>query len=238
MYMSKNTQVPEIDPHAIRVLFVPHKSDATEKQLKRIYGSVKGSQYDTVVFLETRLMDTSKKIPMPSFGEFDVDGVVYPVNDALRNEFCDEDDDFFIADVVLEDELEIRRHLPYLGEVLTDFKVVSVPVCDDDPAIVREIDYVLSELMNGRNMLLVVACGATESDAGSEELLDLVFNSDISTVMNKVNSGECRVHGAPSFIAGIMIARSWELEITFESVQSSGESLIAGVAHMLVKTSV
>ena len=42
---------------------------------------------------------------------------------------------FSLMTVPFGQDMEIYRHLPYLIETLNSFKIVSVPICDDDPAI-------------------------------------------------------------------------------------------------------
>ena len=220
----------EIDPLAVKILFVPDQATGSDEQIQQIYKSIDGVTFDTVVFVESRIMDITKKIPMPSVAEFDTGADSFIVNDALRNEFCDEDDDFFIDDSAHGKDMQIYRHLPLLKSAIGDFKVVSVPICDDDPAIVRELDYVLSEIMGGRNILLVVACSMPSNHANVQQLYDLVNSGDISNLMNRVNSGECDMSGSAAFMGGILIAKSWELSVKFLSANSDNDSAIAGCA--------
>lgn len=219
-----------ISAESVQILFVPDKYHSDETQLESVYSVIKGQHYDTVIFIESRLMDIPKKIPMPSLSEFVTEAGLVQVNDAIRNEFCDEDDDFFIDDSAYGKDMEIYRHLPYLIRSIGEFKVVSVPICDDDPAIVRELDYVLSELLSGRNVLIVVASSMPGGDSHIEELLDMIHHGDISGMMNRVNSGDCNMTGSAAFMGGILIAKSWELSVRFLRSNSTSESGVAGFA--------
>ncbi|MCC5925337.1 MAG: AmmeMemoRadiSam system protein B [Bacteroidetes bacterium] len=222
--------VNEIIPETVQILFVPDKHHNSSEQIQKIYQAVEGQSFETVIFIESRLMDIPKKIPMPSLAEFETEAGVVQVNDAIRNEFCDEDDDFFIDDAAYGNDMEIYRHLPFLMKALGEFKVVSVPICDDDPAIVREVDYVLSELLSGRNVLLVIAASMPGSDSHIQELSEMIATGDISGMMNRVNSGECNMSGSAAFMAGILIAKSWELSVRFLKSTSTDESGVAGFA--------
>lgn len=224
-----HTDVTKTDAGLVKILFVPDQSCGTPEQIRAIYNTLRGASFETVVFVETRLMDVPKKIPMPTLSEFITSKGIVLVDDALRNEFCDEDDDFFIDDAAFGSDMEVYRHLPYLQDVLSDFKVLSVPLCDDEPAIVRELNYVLSELMGGRNQLIVVACSLPAGESGNEELLQCVANRDISNIMNRINSGESPVSGSASFMGGLLIAYSWNLNLVFLPAQSPGESSLAGL---------
>lgn len=219
-----------IVPENIRLLFVPDKQTANDSQLKQVYSKIEGQEYESVIFIESRLMDIPKKIPMPSLAEFVTPYGTVPVNDVLRNEFCDEDDDFFIDDSAFGQDMEIFRHLPYLIEALKPFKILSVPICDDDPAIVRELDYVLSELLNGRNVLIVVAASMPGDNMVIDELIDMIIQQDVSGMMNRINSGECEMSGSAAFMGGILIAHSWELTVHFLRSSTAEESAVAGFA--------
>jgi AmmeMemoRadiSam system protein B len=224
------TDITQIAPDSVKILFVPDKEYGNSVQLSKLYDIIKGQSYDTVIFIESRLMDIPKKIPMPSLAEFITDSRVIQVNDSIRNEFCDEDDDFFIDDSAYGKDMEIYRHLPHLIQALDDFKIVSVPICDDDPAIVRELDYVLSELLNGRNVLLVVAASMPGGNGQIQELADMIFQGDISGMMNRINSGECSMSGSAAFMGGILVAKSWELSVRFLKTDSENENGVAGFA--------
>lgn len=216
----------------IKIMFVPDAEVTSAKQLNRIYGNLLGSEYETVVFVEKRIVETNKKIPMPTCSYFDTEYGAVAVNDALRNEFCDEDDDFFIDDVAFGQDMQIYRHLPYLMAALGDFSVVSVPVCDDDPAIVREVNYVLSEIMGGRNFLLVVACSLLSDKDSSAKLRKLVIKNDISNIMNLLNSGALPVSGSSAFLVGILTADYWGLKATFLDFNAETESSLTGFAYL------
>lgn len=224
------SDISTINPESIRILFVPDIQTINDAQIKQVYSRIEGQDYDTVVFIESRLMDIPKKIPMPSLSEFVTAAGIVPVNDLLRNEFCDEDDDFFIDDSAFGQDMEVFRHLPYLIETLNSFKIVSVPICDDDPAIVRELDYVLSELLNGRNILIVIAASMPGDNAVIEELIEMITQRDVSGMMNRINSGECGMSGSAAFMGGILIAQSWELAVHFLHTTTSVDSAVAGFA--------
>ena len=78
-----------IKPESVRLLFVPDEHTRNDSQIKQIYSRIAGQQYDTVVFIESRLMDIpKKKYRCLSVAEFVTPAGTVSVNDALRNEFC------------------------------------------------------------------------------------------------------------------------------------------------------
>lgn len=219
--------------HLARVVFVPDKSTGTNKQLIDLYSHLRGTDYDTVVFLETAIKPTDKKIPMPAVSVFRTSFGEVMVNDMMRNEFCDEDDDFFIDDHAFSLDMEIHRHLPYLQAVLDDFKVVSVQICDEDPSIVREVTYVLSEIMGGRNALLVVACSLPGDHYSINDIKALVTKKDQSNLMNHLNSGDYSVNGSAAFQVGVYVANNWDLDIVFDDTTNPDESALTGYGYLV-----
>ena len=220
---SLKTELP-----SVKIMFVPDNLSGDDEQMSDLYAQINGTNYDTVVFLETNIKATDKKIPMVTFSSFDSIFGEIVVNDSMRNEFCDEDDDFFIDDHAASATMEIYKHLPYLKAALSDFKVVSIQVCDDDPAIVREVAYVLSEIMGGRNALLMVACSLPGDHYSINDIKRLLNSGDQSNIMNLLNSGDYKVSGSAAFQSGVFVGYNWGLEFMFMDVHDAKKSAIAG----------
>lgn len=224
--------IPKDEYPLIKILFVPDHTTKDHTQLLEVYSKITDSSYDTVVFLETTIKVTDKKIPMVTWSEFKSEFGEVPVNDVLRNEFCDEDDDFFIDDHAAGPNMEIYKHLPYLQAALGDFKVVSVQICDEDPAIVREVAYVLSEIMGGRSALLIVSCGLPGDLYSINDIKQLLEANDQSNIMNQLNSGNYPVSGSAAFQSGVFVGFNWDLKFEFLNVTSPEKSALAGFAFV------
>lgn len=218
-----------------KVMFVPDISTGNDEQLLDLYSHLRGAVYETVVFLETHIKQTDKKIPMSTLSSFDSGFGPVQVNDILRNEFCDEDDDFFIDNHAYNDKMELFRHLPYLQAALDDFNVVSVQICDEDPSIVREVTYVLSEIMEGRNVLLVVACSLPGNHYSTDDIMKMVFQKDQSSLMNHLNSGDTVVSGSAAFQSGVFVANNWDLNIVFDATTDPQRSALTGYGYLLME---
>lgn len=218
---------------AISILFVPtHITSENQSQVKSLYMLLKGATYDTIVFAERRDDEPVKKLPMPSVSEFMTSKGSVPVNDALRNDFCDEDDDFYIDDAAFAPDMAIYEHLPLIQDVLSDFSVVSVPICDSDPAIVREFSYVMSEIMGGRNALLVIASELLIAEqAHWARIGEYIESKSISNVFNLVNGGGFEMNGSEVFVGGLLVTEAWGLDIDFRPGTRPGESLNCGIAY-------
>jgi AmmeMemoRadiSam system protein B len=80
------------------------------------------------------------------------------VNDYLRNEFCDEDDDFFIYDEAFSEDMSLFQHLMMLQCVSDDFEAVSIKIADENHSIIKELAHVLEEVLAARSSLLIFCC--------------------------------------------------------------------------------
>ncbi|MBO6586328.1 MAG: AmmeMemoRadiSam system protein B [Gracilimonas sp.] len=213
----KNAKHLNTNAEHVRMLFVPNNIDAHNfGELCTIYKTVVNQTFDTVVVIESYTGHLQKKLAMPSNKVFETRFGEVPVNDFLRNEFCDEEDDFFIADEGYSKEMSLYTQLPILQSCFSDFEVVSLQIGDYDPAIIRELAYTLDELLLNRNALIVYCCDVPASSPEElEKLRSLVVNNKESGLMHYLNSNEKTVKGARAFMSGILVARSWGYDVEF-----------------------
>jgi len=201
----------------IRVLFAPERIDDDNfERVCNIYSRLDMSNYDTVVVIESHNETLDKKLPMCSNSYFETPLGKVPVNDYMRNEFCDEDDDFFIYDAAFDKDVSLFQQLMFLQTLSDDFSALSVQIADEDPAIVKELAYVLEEVLAPRNALLVFCCElANERKKEFERICKLIEKNNISGLMNYLNSGESHIQGKTAFIAGVIVAQKWGLKLNF-----------------------
>jgi AmmeMemoRadiSam system protein B len=201
----------------VRMLFVPNNLDEGNiGEVCTAYKTVINQEFDTVVVIESYTGHLQKKLAMPSNTTFETRFGEIPVNDYLRNEFCDEEDDFFIADEGYSKEMSLYTQLPFLQACFSDFEVVSLQIGDYDPAIVRELAFTLDELLLQKNALIVFCCDVpTSSPEELEKLRSLVLENKESGLMHYLNSNEKTLSGARAFMSGIMVARSWGYSVEF-----------------------
>lgn len=206
----------EVNEH-IRLLFAPQIiNDDNFDRACDIYSRLDMANYDTVVVVESYDKKLDKKLPMASNSFFETSLGKVPVDDYMRNEFCDEDDDFFIHDEGFDKNISLFQQLMFLQTLSDDFKALSVQIADPDPAIVKEIGYVLEEVLASRRALLIFGCELdNERKKEFEKVAEMVENKNESGLMNYLNSGESYIKGTTSFIAGVIVANKWELDLHF-----------------------
>src|SRR5690554_1413317 len=201
----------------IRILFVPNKIDQNNfDELSSAYKTVYGKNYDTVVVIESFTGNLEKKLAMPSHKVFETRFGEVEVNDHLRNEFCDEEDDFYITDEGFNKDMSLFTQIPILQAYLNNFNVLSLQIGDYDPAIIRELAHAMDELLLNRNALMIFCCDVPASNpAELEKVRTMVVENRESELQNYLNSSEKMVKGARAFMSGILVAKAWELEIEF-----------------------
>lgn len=198
-----------------------------------IYSRIALANYETVVVIESYGQTLDKKLPMASNRYFETPLGSVPANDFMRNEFCDEDDDFYIHDEAFNKEISLFQQLMFLQTLRDDFSVVSVQIADDNPAIIKELAYVLEEVLASRSALLVFCCELdNEFKEEFQKVKELVYNKNQSGLLYYLNSGNSKIKGATAFTAGVIVAHKWELDLTFiESEQDlHGGSLLTAYA--------
>lgn len=208
---------PGTTKDSVRMLFVPNKIDESNfGELCTAYKTLRAQQFDTIVVVESYNGHLQKKLAMPSNKVFETRFGEVEVNDFLRNEFCDEEDDFFIADEGFSNEMSLFTQLPILQACFTDFEVLSLQIGDYDPAIVRELAFTLDELLLNRNALLVFCCDVPANNPQElENLRNLVVNNNETGLLHYLNSSDKQVKGARAFMTGVLVAREWELDVEF-----------------------
>ncbi|MEX0721496.1 MAG: AmmeMemoRadiSam system protein B [Balneolaceae bacterium] len=218
---------------AVRMLFVPNRIDESNfGELSIAYKSVYDQDFDTIVVIESYTGNLPKKLTMPSNLVFETRLGEVKVNDFLRNEFCDEEDDFFIADEGFSKDMSLFTQLPILQACFDDFEVLSLQIGDYDPAIVRELAFTMDELLLNRNVLMVFCCDVPANNPEElEKLRSLVVNDNESGLLHYLNSSEKKVKGARAFMTGVLVAREWNMDIKFLDY-IKGASNICGYAKI------
>jgi AmmeMemoRadiSam system protein B len=219
----------------VRILFSPKK--ITEQNIEDVFDSysrINRDDYDTVVIVESHPGSAEKKLPMPSFKTVSTPLGDVAANDKLRNDFCDEDDDFFIDDEAFDGDASLYDQLMVLQCTLRDFTVLSIQITDENSFIVKELAYALEEILASRNALLVFCCEMNaENSRELESILSMYQADNMVAMMNYLNSGESTIDGVGTFLAGLIVARKWGLKLNFntESVQGN-RNLLSGYAEM------
>lgn len=216
-----------------RILFSPQK--ITESNIEaacRAYSQIGPQDFSTVVVVESCPGETEKKLVMPSFKTVETHLGEIAANDPLRNDFADEDDDFFINDNAFDNQASLYHQLVMLQCVLDDFTVSHIQITDENSIIVKELALALEEILASKNALLVCCCNLETADKSEiESVVDMLNSGYRSELKNYLNSNESNIRGIGSFITGLLVTEGWGLKIKFEYMDDSN-SIQAGRAVM------
>lgn len=220
----------------IKILFSPRTiNDENFEEVCVVYSNLCEYDYDTVVIVESHPGSADKKLPMPSFNSVQTPLGEVMINDKLRNDFADEDDDFFINDDAFDEDVSLYSQLMMLQSSLDDFDVLSIQITDEGSFIVKELAYALEEILSSKNALIVFCCDLNSKHTDEfKQLTAYVDNWNISTMMNYLNSGESSVEGLGALVTGLIVAEKWGLHIKFGGAGNSekNQNLITGVANV------
>ena len=224
----------------IKILFSPvHINDTNFGQTCEVFAHLRDHNYDTVIILESCDKELEKKIPMPSNDEFKTALGNVIVNQQLRDELCDEEDDFYIDDSAFHDGMSLFHQLPMLQCTVREPEVVSLQVNQmERTSIIRELAFVLSEVLYNRNVLIII-CTEMSSDQ-TESLAKIKHYYSIhadSNLKNIINSDSVNISGRSALMTGLTIAGKWGLKLHFvdPKKETKKTNLLAGFAYMSSK---
>lgn len=132
-----------------------------------------------------------------------------PVDDAVRNELCDEDDDIFLDDQGHYHTEGVDVQLPFLQQVLGDgFSVVPVVMGSETPALCRELGQAIGEVMYGHRALVVASADLLHIEGDAMERFERALESfDTTTLLHLLGSEQIKVEGMGAVIAAVLAAQ-------------------------------
>lgn len=198
----------------------------------KVYSHIDSKDFQTVVVVESTPGSAQKKLVMPSFKKIETHLGEVKANDRLRNEFADEDDDFFINDNAFDEDVSLCHQLMILQCTLDDFTVSHIQITDENSIIIMELATALEEILALKNALLVCCCNLEYSEKNEvDKISEFVEKDDISGLMNYLNSGESTIEGIGSFVTGLIVAKNWSLSVHYEKDAETG-SIQSGFGMM------
>ncbi len=234
--LKKNRKETE-SSESIRIIFSPRKINSKNlKEVSSVFSQLGNEDYHTVVVVETHEGEAEKKLPMPSFKFLETPYGKIETNDQLRNDFADEDDDFFINDDAFDEDVSLHDQLIMLQHTLDNFKVLSIQITDERSFYVKELAAAMEEILASKNVLILFCCDL-KSDKIDElkRVVKIIESDNESELMNYLNGGTSSVEGVGAFISGLLVARKWGLRIYFGALHSDSNhqtNLLTGFADM------
>lgn len=173
----------------------------------RVFKSVEGRHYDTVILIAPSHAGAFQRINVCSLDSYRTPLGELAVNDAIRNELCDEDDDIYLGDAGHFHTEGIDVQLPYLQMLLQEFDVVPVVMGDESPDFCRELGNAVGEVMYNRRTLVVASADILEAEPGALDRLREHFEAgDVSRLMALLNGDQMRIEGKGPLLVALIAA--------------------------------
>ena len=209
----KAAQPPSIDGE-IYALIVPDSNLLSGARVAaEVYKLLEGRHYDTVVLIAPSHNGTFERMNICSIDEYFTPLGTLLVNDRMRHELCDEDDDIFIDDSGHFHTQGIDVQLPYLQTVLEAFNIVPVVMGDESPVFCQELGHALGEITYNQRALVVASADVLEaSDEHLTEFKTCFETADLARLMMLLNSERVRMVGKGPVLVAMIAALSRRAE--------------------------
>ena len=173
------------------------------------YKLLRGRSYDTVIIVAPSHDGAFERLSICSVNRYRSPLGDIEINDAIRNELCDEDDDIFIDDQGHYHTEGVDVQLPFLQRVLSeDFKVVPIVMGSEAPALCRELGHAIGEVMYGHRMLVVASADVLSVEGEAAQDFETALEAfDTSRLMHLLGSEQIRVEGMGAIITAVLAAQ-------------------------------
>ena len=197
------------EPEVLAVVVPDSNLASGGKTAANVYQSLDKSVYDTVVIISSAGVESKKEISICSLDEYVSPLGAVSIDDTLRNELCDEDDDIFLDDSGHFQGRGVDVQLPFLQSKLESFTIIPIVMGVESPEYCEELGHAIGEIMFNRSVLVVVCSELLE--AGESELTTFrtCFESldvdGLATLMNREDG--LRVRGKGPLLVAMIATR-------------------------------
>ncbi len=175
-----------------------------------VYKLLEGRAYDTVVLIAPSHTGTFERMNICSVDTYRTPLGELPVNDRLRHELCDEDDDIYLDDSGHYHTEGIDVQLPYLQTLLGAFDIVPIVMGEESPEFCRELGHAVGEITYNRKALVVASADVLEaSEAALADFKAYFEAGDVSRLMMLFNGERMRVEGKGPILVALIAALHW-----------------------------
>ncbi len=202
------TERPNVDGDIIAVIVPDDNLLKGGSIAASVYKTLDGQSFDTVIIVAPSHTGDFGRIHICSVDEYHTALGHLRVNDQIRNELCDEDDDIYLDNEGHFHTDGVDVQLPFLQTVLKgDFDVVPIVMGDESPDFCRELGHAIGEVMYSRRALVVAAADILEgASADIEKFRELLAAGDVSRLMALLNGGQVKMEGRGPVLVALIAA--------------------------------
>lgn len=179
-----------------------------------VYKVLEGRSYDTVIVVAPSHTGDFGRIHICSVDDYHTALGNLRVNDQIRNELCDEDDDIFLDNEGHFHTEGVDVQLPFLQMVLKgEFDVVPVVMGEESPDFCRELGLAIGEVMYSRRALVISTADILDGAQEDIETFRMLLESaDVSRLMSLLNSGKVKMEGKGPLLVALIAAQHRKAE--------------------------
>ncbi|GIV58611.1 MAG: hypothetical protein KatS3mg042_1524 [Rhodothermaceae bacterium] len=173
-----------------------------------VYKTLEHRSYDTVIVVAPSHTGRFQRLTICSVDTYQTPLGPIPVNDRVRNELCDEDDDIFLDDTGHFQVAGIDVQLPFLQLVLkSSFDIVPIVMGDETPELCHELGQAVGEVAYNRRTLVVACANILSASDEAMARFDEAFRTlDVSRLMTLLNSEQVQVEGRGPILVALLSA--------------------------------
>ena len=201
----------DLDADALVGLVVPDSNRASGGEAAALaYRLLQGTELDTVLVISPSHTGEFGRLSICQTNTYHTPLGAVTVNDHLRNELCDEDDDIFLDDTGHYHTEGADVQLPFLQTVLDgDFDAVPIVMGEESPAFCRELGAAVGEVMYSKRALVIGSCDLVEGDdEGFERFREAIETFNESELMHLLGSETVRVEGMGALITTLIASKA------------------------------
>ncbi|MBT8400813.1 MAG: AmmeMemoRadiSam system protein B [Rhodothermia bacterium] len=189
----------------IFAVVVPATGTSAGRLAASLYKNLEGRSYDSVVIIAAGSEGAAGRINIWSADTYAGTNGALAIDDHLRNELCDEDDDIYVSDEGHDVADGIRAQLPFLEETVGSFRIVPVVMGEETPEFCRELGAALAEVVYSQRTLIVAA---VDLEGGSDESVSLLAKYmtalDESRLFGLIRSQAVKLRGGGALMAALI----------------------------------
>lgn len=174
------------------------------------YRLLNGAELDTVLVISPSHTGAFGRLSICQTNTYHTPLGNVTVNDHLRNELCDEDDDIFLDDTGHYHTEGADVQLPFLQATLAgDFDAVPIVMGEESPAFCRELGAAVGEVMYSKRALVVGSCDLLDGDEDAiQRFQEAIETFNESELMHLLGSEAVRVEGMGALITTLIASKA------------------------------
>ena len=191
----------------IQALIVPDTNLSHNRDIAAaVYRHVEGRTYDTVILVAPSHDGSFRRLTICSVDTYHTPLGEVPIDDRVRHELCDEDDDIFIDDSGHFHTEGVDVQLPFLQHLMTEpFSIVPVVMGNEDPALCRELGSAIGEVMYNRRTLVVASVDIQAAAEGAmDDLTEHLKAGAVSPLFTLINGDRMELEGKGALMVALI----------------------------------